>query len=231
MILREYLNKLARGKLSNLSLASGGFIRDDSVYKVVDALNEGLNRIYTALPIKTNEVHLLYSPEVKKYTLSSEHSVSKGIDPLTFYVKDGEYAPFKDNILTILSIKDNLGNILPTNTPDHPSSVSISYPNILGIPLLDEKVTELTILYKETPQFLDEKSFESEIEIPDNLQGALLNYAAYLIHNDMNTQEAVANAQKYLSEYQAIISQIISENTVQGRVLHSPSKFYSRGFV
>ena len=47
----------------------------------------------------------------------------------------------------------------------------------------------------------------------------------------MNTQEAVANAQKYLSEYQAIISQIISENTVQGRVLHSPSKFYSRGFV
>ena len=70
MILREYLNKLARGKLSNLSLASGGFIRDDSVYKVVDAINESLNRIYTALPIKINEVSLIYSPEITKYILS-----------------------------------------------------------------------------------------------------------------------------------------------------------------
>lgn len=231
MILREYLNKLARGKLSNLSLASGGFIRDDSVYKVVDAINESLNRIYTALPIKINEVSLIYSPEITKYILSSEHSVLNGEDTTQFYLKDSEDAPFKDNILSILSIKDNLGKLLPLNVSDHPQSISTSYPNVLGIPLLDKKVTELQILYKESPEFLDETKFEDEIDIPDNLQSAVLSYTAYLIHSDMNTQEALANSQKYLTEYQSIINQLITENTIQGRVLHSPSKFYSRGFV
>ena len=165
MILREYLNKLARGKLSNLSLASGGFIRDDSVYKVVDAINESLNRIYTALPIKINEVSLIYSPEITKYILSSEHSVLNGEDTTQFYLKDSEDAPFKDNILSILSIKDNLGKLLPLNVSDHPQSISTSYPNVLGIPLLDKKVKELQILYKESPEFLDETKFEDEVTL------------------------------------------------------------------
>ena len=47
MNLQECLDVLARGKLSNLSLVSKGKVIEEAIPEVVDAINEGLRRIYT----------------------------------------------------------------------------------------------------------------------------------------------------------------------------------------
>lgn len=231
MILQECLNQLARGKLSNLALASEGYIKDTFLLKVLDAFNEAYSRVNTALNLNVGRFKIKYTPTVTKYVLTTEHLITNGENPEEFYIEEFLEDSFKDDLSSILSIKDNLNNPLPLNSSANVNSLFFSFPNVLSIPKLHKDVKELEILYRKNPKPFDLSSFESEINIPDNALGALFSYTAFLIHSDMNGENAVQNAQKYLSEYQAIINQIISENTIQESIQTVKSKFNARGFV
>ena len=100
MNLQECLNKLARGKLSNLSISKNGEIIEDAVPQVVDAVNEALSRLYTIFPVKEKAVLVEIEEGKTDYVLSSEHSWRnrKGDGDLwdhwDFYIIDTPENPF-----------------------------------------------------------------------------------------------------------------------------------------
>lgn len=234
MILQECLDKLARGKLGNLAVCSGGKVRSDQIPKIVDAINEALDRIYSELPIKENSVIVeLYEGRVD-YEITSEHSFRKATgdihDPYEFYIRDTEYRPFEDDILTITEIWDDLERKRPLNDPENPLTVYTPETNrIIVEHTIDNRI--LNVVYRAKHKLLTPDLLTTKVDLPTNLYGALFSYIAYLVHSDLNTEIAVQNAQKYLSEYQTIINQIIQNGTLNSDKLVMDSKFYKRGWV
>lgn len=205
MNLQECLNKLGRGKLSNLSICFGGYVKPEHLEKVVDAVNEALLRLYTAIPIKEDHKTLSIEPGIDTYELD-------------------------EDMLTVTKVWDNLGRPYAINNPEEPEHVWVSgYKFIVG--KLPEDTQWFEIVYRAKHKPLSVEALEDEIEIPENLVGALCDYVAYLIHGDMNTQEAVGNAQKYLAEYQSIVNEVIQQSTINPEAILVNRKFIDRGFV
>lgn len=235
MNLQECLDVLARGKLSNLSLVSKGKVLEEAVPEVVDAINEGLRRIYTNLTIKENNVILELTESRTDYEITSEHSLRNWNpdDPFSsykYYIRDTDVTPFQDDILVILEVWDDLGRKRPINDPDSPLGVYIDQPNNLSVNFTREGRV-LNVIYRAKHLDLVPTELSTRIQLPENLYGALFSYVAYLLMGRMNTQEAVANSARYFNEYQSIINEITMNSTLNPDKLVSDSKFYIRGWV
>lgn len=234
MTLQECLDKLARSKISNLAFSEHGSIKEGRLDRVIDAINEGLNRIYTVLPIKEKNIILELTESRTDYVLTSEHCLSKATgsiyDSYDFYIRDTPSRPFLDDILVITEVQDDLDRKRPINDPEDPLAVFIPQQNLLSINYTNS-ARVLNILYRAKHLELTQFNLEAKIELPDNLIGALLSYTAYQLHNDMNTQEAVTNAQKYYAEFQSIINEVISNGIFNGDKSVSDNKFHRRGQV
>lgn len=234
MILQECLDKLARGKLSNLSICTGGRLKEEHYQKVIDAINEGLTRLHTVLPLKEKNLILEMTESRTEYPLTSEHSLRKETgdiyDSYDLYIRDTDFYPFEDDIINIIEVWDDLDRKLPINDPDNPLSVFTPEHNTLNVNFtIDGRV--LNVIYKANHKHLTLENLNSIIDIPVNLEGALLSFVAYLIHEDINTQEAIANSQKYFAEYQNIINEIIQYCTLGTDKLVSNVKFTKKGWV
>ena len=234
MTLQECLNRLARGKLSNLAVSEKGNIKPSEITKVVDAVNEALLRLHTQLPLKEKSVIVELYEGRTEYPLTSEHSVrnAKGsiYDGYDFYIMDTEANPFQDDILVIQEVWDDLDRNRPLNDPVHPLAVFTPEHDFLSVNFSPD-VRVLNVIYRAKHVVLTPENLEDKIDLPLNLYGALLSYTAYLIHSDLNTETAVSNSQKYLAEYQNIIQEVIQSGTIAPDKLANGIKFFKRGWV
>lgn len=236
MTLEELLKKLARGKLSNLPVASGGEIRDKDLVRVVDAVNEGIARLYTLFPLKEKNLILEVYEGRTEYELTSEHSFRKWTgkedihDPFDFYIRDTDEHPFEDDIQTISEVWDDLDRLRPLNDPDDPLAVFTPQQNWISLNFSPQGRV-LNIIYWAKHKLLTADDLTEIIELPTNLIGALLSFTAYSIHGDMNTEIAVQNSQKYYAEYQAIVKEVVQNGTITPDKLVSAKKFIRRGWV
>lgn len=235
MILQECLDKLARGKLSNLALSEKGKIKEESQDKVIDAINEALRRLYTTFNIKEKSVFVQVYEGRTDYVLSSEHSIRKIKDesiynPYDYYIADTDEEPFEDDILSILEIYDEFGIKRPINDPDSSLGIMIPEENLIIVKnVIDTQI--LNVCYRAKHLLLTSNNLDNKIELPENLYGALLSYVAYLIHSDLNTKEAVENSQKYYMEYQNILNEVNLNGTLITNKLISSVPFIKRGWV
>lgn len=234
MNVAECLSKLARGKLSNLSITQSGQIKTDQIPKVVDAINEGLARIYTQLPISEKSLLVELYEGRTDYPLTSEHSTTKATDsiydPYDYYIRDTLENPFEDDILTILEVWDDLDRKRTLNDPEDPLSIFISEPNSISVNYTSS-VRVLNVIYRAKHKLLTSNNLQEQIKLPENLIGALLSYVAYLIHSDLNTEIAISNSQKYFAEFKAIIDEVTLNSSLNPDKLVLDRKFIKRGWV
>lgn len=234
MTLQEVLDRLARGKLSNLHLCENGKVKEQNLAKVVDSINEALLVLYTKLPLKENSVLIELYEGRTDYPITSEHSTRKRTDSIfdlyDFYIRDTDERPFEDDILTILEVWDDLDRKRPINDPDDPLGVYTSDTNVLCVNYTSS-VRVLNVIYKAKHKELTPDNLKAEVILPFNLFGALYSYVAYLIHSEINTKEAESNAQKYLAEFNALVSQVIECSPINSDKLVSDAKFTRRGWV
>lgn len=234
MTLDECLKQLALGKLSNTSFVENGKIIENKKEIVVSQLNEALLRLYTLFPIKEKSVIVELYEGRTVYPLTSAHSIrkAKGLitDSYDFYIMDTEENPFQDDILTILSVWDDIDRKRPLNDPENILSVMTPEPNLIELNVVATGRV-LNIIYRAKHLILTPDKGEDKVEIPANLFGALFSYVAYLIHSSINTKEAVENAQKYFVEYQNIVNEVIQNQTITPDKLTLDKKFICRGWV
>ena len=140
MILQECLDKLARGKLSNLAICTGGKVKDEHRQKVIDAINEALNRLHTILPLKEKSLIIEMTESRTEYPLTSEHSLRRETgsiyDSYDLYIRDTDFFPFEDDILNIIEVWDDLDRKRPINDPENPLSVFTPEHNTLNVNFL-----------------------------------------------------------------------------------------------
>ena len=234
MNLQECLDRLARGKLSNLSICSNGKIKKEHLQKVVDAINEGLTRLHTVLPLKEKSLIVEMTESRTEYPLTSEHSLRREsgsiYDSYDLYIRDTDFFPFEDDIINIIEVWDDLDRKRPINDPEHPLSVFTPEHNTLNVNYTSD-LRVLNVIYRARHKLLTLENLTDTIELPTNLEGALISFVASVIHSDMNTETAVANSQKYYAEYQNIVNEIIQNGTMNPDKLVLNRKFIGRGWV
>lgn len=232
MTLKELISRLAYGELSNLSWSYNGTIKEDKIVPLVQFINETLNKLYSKFYCKQDSILLEPVDGKTEYEISKEHLMDSTLTPTydKYLFKPGD-KPFNDDILRILRVITSTGMKLPINDPLEKYSVYTPLYNKLQCPKLEPN-WELEIVYAaKHPELIYDENSDPEIELPDFLIPALCAYVAYMIHSNMNTEVAVANAQKYLSLYNSILAEAVESDIVSNPKETDKFKFLIRGWI
>lgn len=231
MNLEFCLKRLALGELSNLGLVDSdtNTIREEYISLVVSMLNEGLTQLYTKFFIKESSIIVsLYDGKVT-YDLTSEHNIIDTIDYDHYIYKEyNKY--FEDDIIKIVGIVLSDGTKLPLNDSNDLMSIYTPKYNTIEVPI-DLPNDELGIIYQANHPILDwDKNPKQELELPSTYQLALFNYVAYLIHGNMNSENAIQNSQKYLNNYNLIVNSLMEAGVNSHSENRDITKFEKRGW-
>lgn len=233
MNLQECLQDLSYGELSNLSWANSGngTIRNDKIPTVVGYINEGLLRLYTRFKLQKDFCWIECYENITQYHLSSKHAYMNEDSTEKKYIRDTPEHLFTDNVIKILGVYSSTGNeALPLNNHGERWSVYTPVFDVLEVPYPYDGL-ELSVDYQASHPVLDfSKNPEQEINLSPALYTALKQYVAYKIHSNMNTQEAVANANKYFQQYQLILQDVVAQDSISESYSQTNDRFYLNGW-
>lgn len=235
MNLQEFCKRLANGRLSNTNLIednNGLTIKLSHRTKVIDAINEGLIRLYTRFILNQKDVVICLRSHINYYHLNSIYSE-------TLYPQDGVEIPyildlpgevFVNDVLKILSVYDYEGTELPLNDNNHSNSVFTPKFDVVQVP---EPVTGklINVVYQAKHILLSVGDPLEEIVLPEPLYGALEAYVAHLLFADINSDDSKVKSDKQLLKFEQICSEILMTDSVSTTTIQTNSKFQNRGWV
>ena len=240
MKLIDYMKKLSYGELSNLFIGNDGrgTLEPNDIPMVVSYINDGLLRLYTrfvldakTLLLECNEVKTRYHLHSKHSWLNATEADKKNPEFSDKYILDDPEHPFIDDLIKILDVFDSLGHKVPLNSHSEPFSVFTPVFDVIELSHPIEGLA-LAVTYQARHPILDyERNPEQEINLPDSLYEALSSYIAYQYYGNLNTQEAVANSQKYFSNYQRIIQEVVEQDLVSSSYSEANTKFRKFGWI
>ena len=232
MKLREFLQQLSYGELSNTKIGSSGSgeIQADKLPVVVNYINEGLLRLYSKFPLRKRILYLELSEWRTDYPLTYEHAYSNEESTEEKYIFDVGHNKFEDDVLKIYDVRTSREVHLPINNSDDPWSVYTPLYNVLQVrrPVGDHV---LLVRYWARHPKLTPDDLDAEIMLPEVLEGALRAYVAFQVHSNMNTQEAVVNAQKFQAIYEGIIQDALISDSIGVTESTTGFKFRKNGWV
>ena len=124
--------------------------------------------------------------------------------------------------------KTSDGIYLPLNDPDEFYNVTTSFYNRIVIPNFKPE-WKLQVIYVCKHKELTATKLDEKIDLPESLIPAVCAYVAYMVHNNMNTELSVANANKYLQLYNSIIQENINTD-ISIYPKETFDKFHKRGW-
>lgn len=229
MKLQDCLEDLAVGELSNISWIHEGVIKDNKLPAVVRFINEGLTRLYSYLELKEDELFIELYDGKRRYELTSDHNITTTAD-YDHYIFKGYGEPFNDNLIKILRVYTNNGKLLHLNDSTKVDSAFTPQFNVLELPVFDKRM-ELSVVYSAKHKTLTAGNLDDLIILPEHLFPALYAYVAYSVFSNISTQEAVQNAQKYLTTYTNIINEVVSTDSANTIQAQDNFKFIHRGWL
>ena len=236
MNLQEFCKKLANGRLSNTFLveesAGTNIIKIVHKPKVIDAINEGLSRLYTRFVLYEKDVVIALVSHITDYRLNSLYSE-------TLYPQDGVDVPyimdlpgkvFINDVIKILYVLDHYGNEYPLNDSKNPNSLYSSKFDTLHVP--KPKTGDLiNVIYQAKHIELTIEGPLEELILHSSLIGALEAYVTHLLFSDVNTDDAKIRSDKQLTRYEQICSEVILTDIVSSTVISTKTKFNERGWI
>lgn len=241
MNVTQFLARLSRGPLSNLSMSNDGdgTIAETKHPKMVDYLNEALLKLYARFDLLEKELILELDETVTNYKLRSAYAVSTALANPTnpHYIQDSVDNPFVDDLLKVLRVYTTSQTDLPLqlalNDDNHPKSVFTPQHDILQVPDPVAGVP-LYIMYQASHPVLSgdgDGYLDAEIIVPTILEPALISYASYLTYSHMNGQEHAAKAAEHLGAYEGLCAEILDRDMVNSSLASTNLKFHDRGFI
>lgn len=235
MTVRELMKFLSLSELSNLTVTDTKDEEESGIKQkyqnaIVTFIYEGLNKLYANYYLKEDSIYLEVIDGKTRYEITSEHLLGEDLEAdYDHYLWKPGKKPFNNDILRIIRIIDSTGRILPLNNPEKFNSVFTPLYNCIDIQNLTDE-HELEIIYAaKHPSISYEEN--TELELPISLFPAIRAYVAYLVHMNMNTETAVQNAQKYLNQYNLIITENIQSDAAFTKVDDRACKFVLGGWV
>ena len=199
--------------------------------KMIKAINMGMKKIYSELPLAEEEIFVYTNPSMDKYLLTTEHADYAGKDSDSQkWIADSKFVPFRDNIIECLYVADGYGARLHSNDLNATWGVQFPAYNIIQVPFSEDGVT-LSVTYKASHpkvQYSRNRDVElssgsngyintsMEIELPIYLQNALCAFVASKYYQSIESQEALAQAQLYYAEFLADIETVRVQQLLHG---------------
>lgn len=229
----DLLKLLSKTELTNLKFVDNTQqcgIREEDQELIILLLEEALDKLYSSFYLKEDSIYLEPIEGKVVYDITSEHLMEPDLQAdYDHYLWKPHGKPFNDDIIRIIRIIDSTGRELPLNNPEKSTSVYTPLYNRIELSELNSEL-ELEIIYaaKHSKLSLEENT---SIDLPISLIPAIRAYVAYLVHSNMNTENAVQNAQKYLNQFNLIITENIQSDVAFVKTEDRTCKFTLGGWV
>ena len=208
MYLSEIFEQLTQGELSSLYM---GKVDENGIQicdypKIVPHINLAITELHKRFLLKWDEVVVQQYDEINIYYLQKKYAVTDDTEAPTKYIVDSVYQPFKDNVLRIEKIIDELGRELFVNDSEEYWSVHTPSYDSIQVPY-PEKENQMIITYRADADKilipnLDPKT--TVINIPGYLVEALLLYVAARVFSNVNT-DGVNEGNTYMAKFEKSI--------------------------
>lgn len=223
MKLSELFSYLTYGELANLKVGGKeeGGIYPTYSNEVSSFITQGLTELHTRFNLKQGECIVRLLEEVTRYELTSAHAMSNTDSNEYYkYIDDTGQYPFKDDIIRIDQVYNEIGQELMVNDDDPSCTIFLPQYNTLQVTNPNDD-NAVGVIYKADHAPLDLKNnipSEITIDIPPSLINALCLYVSYLAHNAVGTPESIGSGLGKLQHYEATcigieIKGIINTNT------------------
>lgn len=218
MLLSTLFSQLSYGEISQLAIGGkgSGTIPEDKYGALISHINIGLTKLHTRFPLKEEEVFIQQYEHITEYKLHSDYALSNDESTEAYkYIVDNPENPFKDDIIRIEQVYDEVGLEIDVNdsTSQHESIFISSYDTIqILYPVAENAVS---VIYRANHALipLTTTDIESvEIDIPPSLEEALMSFVASRCHSVRSNQEAVSESSFYYAKYSALCREIEQKN-------------------
>lgn len=212
MLLEELFNQLRYGELSHIKIGgkSAGEIKIERYPEMVTHFNQGLTRLHSRFLIREDELLLQEYEAISLYKLRPEFAVNSGSAEPVKYIIDTVSSPFLNNVLQVERAYNEIGEELPIN--DDTRLYSIYTPKYDVVQLtapVDTNIT--TLIYRGNHPRLSATALDpttQNIDIPEVLSEALLNFVAHRILAPLGGNEFGNASHEYLAKYEENCQQV-----------------------
>lgn len=233
----DFLKTLALGELGNLYLGSENTIEQTKIPKVIQAINDGLVNLHTRFVLKEKQLILEMRDGQTFYHFKKRFAYSnydKDNPPSSWnmpYILDMNKEPFEEDVIKVLTVYDQVGNKLPLNDLEQPTSVFTPQAEMMQVPNIIP-VQMLAVEYQAKPKPIPFEEYEEvDIDLPDFLFPALRYFVGSEVYSQMNTQEAIMKGQEYLVKYGTRCQEAIDMDLVNSSSSTTNTRFEKRGWV
>jgi hypothetical protein len=234
MTLQELFDRLATGELTNLSMAKTGSIDPTAYTRLTRYTNEALLKLYTRFRLKENDLLLaLYDPItiyhlIPRFSLNYVPVGNTDNAPIR-YIWDLPGEKFTDELLKVLTVYDQSGNLVPLNDDAQPYSVFTPQAKQLQVPNPSYGAA-LNIHYQQRHTILS-GNLSDIIELPEVLEEALTSYIACKVFSHMNSENSSQKAQEFLNAFEAVCNEVVDRDLVNSSISQTNTRFCRGGWI
>ena len=240
MNIQQCLDRLANGELVNTTFVCDDQISDTKVPFIISLINEALLRLYSRFILKEDYALIELNELRTTYYLDSSHAYDLSVEKIPKsskvclenydkYIFASKDRPFTNNVIKILRVCDSSGNELPLNNSSNPLSVFTPTYNSIQIANLDIDGA-LAVTYQAKHPEVTIDNLEMNLELPESFYGAFFAYIANLAYSSLQTELAMASAQKYFSIYTALLDELVTYDLGNSSYSQTNTKFYKNGW-
>jgi hypothetical protein len=209
MTLLDILKDLTYGELAGHNI--GNLIPDEfdnepdphQYEQIVSYVNLGLKEIYKRFFLRSREIDVQLHEEITTYRLHSDYAASNtgsAIPLADRYILDTTDDPFQDDILKIEEVYDEEGTKLAMNDVSEETSVMTPTFRTLQHPQPSDNAT-ISVQYRachpKIPVTLTTDPGAVEVELPNSLHAALLQYVGYRANLRTNAEKSADYWQQF----------------------------------
>jgi len=219
MLLSDLFDQLAVGELSQLSLSGIDSIgiQECNYIKIVPHIQLALTELYKRFSLKKEEVFIQQYEHIQTYYLHSKYAESNTESTEIYkYIKDSQFQPFLDNVISIYSVHSEVGEELYLNDESQVWNVQTPSYNSILMPS-PEKENALSVIYiADHPKIpiIGLDPYSTEVNIPPGLLEPLLFYIASRVYTNLNSDGSTNEGNNFMIKFEASCRKIKELNLV-----------------
>ena len=211
--LEDIFDQLAYGEFLSLDLGADGCkgISVDDYPKIAVHINLALTELYKRFNLKMNKVTIQLFSEVTDYKIHSIYAQSntESKEPIK-WIADLVGPPYKDDLLKIERVYNELGCELTLNDPSDCCTINTPEYNVIQYNYPDDENT-LLVKYRAAPEYIPTKKLIPEnvyVNIPLSLVEALLWYVAGRIMTNLNLAGDIGEGNNYTMKFEKSVQEV-----------------------
>lgn len=238
MKVRDLFKQLSFNELSNMTIGSegSGSVNSASYERLINQTNSALVDLYSRFTLSEKELIIETLDWKSQYVLRKQHAVTDSTTDVLKYIIDSPADPFLGDVLAVLTVRNEVGHLLPVNDSERIGSVFTPQPDCIQFTHLGSNQA-FFVGYRAKHEELKfdsenpENCLEQEIRLPLVLEAALRFKIAEYIYSPMAGQEMGPKTKELSDKYELECIKVQANGLISPPDQSTNIKLHRRGFV